>query len=83
MARVTIEDCISYYPNRFEMVLLAARRARQLVDGLAPLTELDEPDDKASVQALREIASGAMTWEMLENINAIEKQRLQAEEDQF
>jgi|UPI000380C634 DNA-directed RNA polymerase subunit omega len=81
MARVTIEDCITYYPNRFEMVLLAARRARQLVDGLEPLTEQDDLDDKASVQALREIASGVMTWETLDSINESEKLRRQAEED--
>ncbi|MDQ6975875.1 MAG: DNA-directed RNA polymerase subunit omega [Mariprofundaceae bacterium] len=80
MARVTIEDCISYYPNRFEMVLLATRRARQLVVGLDPIVEEDEMY-KPAVQALREIAGGLMSWEVLENIDAIEKLRLQEEQE--
>lgn len=78
MARVTIEDCIRYYPNRFEMVLLATRRARQLVVGMPSLSEDDE-EHKPAVQALKEIGSGLMTWETLAAIDDIEKQRLQAE----
>jgi DNA-directed RNA polymerase subunit omega len=54
MARVTVEDCVIKVPNRFELVLLAAQRAREITSG-APLT-LDRDDDKNPVIALREIA---------------------------
>jgi DNA-directed RNA polymerase subunit omega len=54
MARVTVEDCVVKVPNRFELVLLAAQRAREITSG-APLT-LDRDDDKNPVVALREIA---------------------------
>jgi DNA-directed RNA polymerase subunit omega len=54
MARVTVEDCVLKVPNRFELVLLAAQRARELSSG-APMT-LDRDDDKNPVVALREIA---------------------------
>jgi DNA-directed RNA polymerase subunit omega len=54
MARVTVEDCVEVIPNRFELVLLSARRARELSSGAA-LT-LDRDNDKNPVVALREIA---------------------------
>jgi DNA-directed RNA polymerase subunit omega len=54
MARVTVEDCVVRVPNRFDLVLLAAQRAREISSG-APLT-LDRDDDKNPVIALREIA---------------------------
>jgi DNA-directed RNA polymerase subunit omega len=54
MARVTVEDCVIKVPNRFELVLLAAQRAREITSG-APLT-IDRDDDKNPVVALREIA---------------------------
>jgi DNA-directed RNA polymerase subunit omega len=54
MARVTVEDCVVRVPNRFELVLLAAQRAREITSG-APLS-LDRDDDKNPVVALREIA---------------------------
>jgi DNA-directed RNA polymerase subunit omega len=54
MARVTVEDCVVKVPNRFELVLLAAQRAREITSG-APLT-LERDDDKNPVIALREIA---------------------------
>ena len=54
MARVTVEDCVVKVPNRFELVLIAAQRAREITAG-APLT-LDRDDDKNPVVALREIA---------------------------
>jgi len=64
MARVTVEDCIRYYPNRFEMVLLASRRARQLLNGMPALLE-NEEGDKHAVQALREMGDGYVSWESL------------------
>ena len=54
MARVTVEDCVVKIPNRFELVLLAAQRAREITSG-TPLT-LERDDDKNPVIALREIA---------------------------
>jgi DNA-directed RNA polymerase subunit omega len=54
MARVTVEDCVIKVPNRFELVLLAAQRAREITSG-APLS-VDRDDDKNPVVALREIA---------------------------
>ena len=54
MARVTVEDCVVQVPNRFELVLLAAQRAREITSG-APLS-IDRDDDKNPVVALREIA---------------------------
>lgn len=56
MARVTVEDCLKNVKNRFELVLIAAKRARQLMRGKDPKVELD--NDKATVVALREIAAG-------------------------
>ena len=55
MARITVEDCLERVPNRFELVLLAARRAKQLLKGARPLVE---SDNKEIVSALREIAAG-------------------------
>ena len=54
MARVTVEDCVIKVPNRFELVLLAAQRAREITSGV-PLS-IDRDDDKNPVVALREIA---------------------------
>ena len=53
MARITVEDCLDRVPNRFELVLLAARRAKQLLKGARPLVE---SDNKEIVTALREVA---------------------------
>jgi len=73
MARVTVEDCIRYYPNRFEMVLLASRRARQLLDGMPAMVVAE--GDKPTVQALREIGDGQMTWESLHIAGENERRR--------
>ncbi|MDQ6950916.1 MAG: DNA-directed RNA polymerase subunit omega [Mariprofundales bacterium] len=80
MARVTIEDCTSRYPNRFEMTVLASRRARQLLNFLPPLMEHDA-NDKPTVQALREVGAGVATWEMVAQQDQVERDRLAAEED--
>lgn len=58
MARVTVEDCVEKIPNRFDLVLVAAQRARQISGG-AELT-VDRDRDKNPVVALREIADGAV-----------------------
>lgn len=54
MARITVEDCLERVPNRFELVLLGARRAKQLLKGGRPLVG---SDNKEVVTALREIAA--------------------------
>lgn len=60
MARVTVEDCLTNVDNRFELVMLATKRARQIsVQGAEPL--VDEENDKPTVVALREIAEGLVT----------------------
>ncbi|MBI2998177.1 MAG: DNA-directed RNA polymerase subunit omega [Deltaproteobacteria bacterium] len=55
MARVTVEDCLQKIPNRFELVMLASRRARQLFKGAKPLVNAD---NREVVIALREVAAG-------------------------
>jgi DNA-directed RNA polymerase subunit omega len=64
MARVTVEDCVEKVPNRFELVLLAAQRARNLSRGEELTVERD--DDKNPVVALREIAEETVPLEKLE-----------------
>ena len=58
MARITVEDCLQVVPNRFELVLSAARRAKQLLKGARPLVE---SGNKEVVTALREIAAAKVT----------------------
>ena len=64
MARVTVEDCILNVPNRFELVLISAQRAKQIGSG-NPLT-IDRDNDKDPVVALREIADKTVSLEGLE-----------------
>ena len=64
MARVTVEDCLENVENRFQLVLVAAKRTRQLAFGAAPL--VPEARDKPTVIALREIAEGLVTSNILE-----------------
>lgn len=61
MARITVEDCVLKVPNRFELVLLAAQRAREISSG-APLS-VDRDNDKNPVVSLREIADGTVKVE--------------------
>ncbi|MEW5788623.1 MAG: DNA-directed RNA polymerase subunit omega [Pseudomonadota bacterium] len=63
MARVTVDDCIKHIPNRFEMTLAAAYRARQISTGATPRVEAGR--DKPAVLALREIADGLTGLEVL------------------
>lgn len=64
MARVTVEDCLDHVENRFKLVLLASKRARQLSMGTEPLVEWE--NDKPTVVALREIEEGLVNEEMME-----------------
>jgi len=71
MARVTVEDCLEKIPNRFELVLVATKRARQLASTAAEPTVPWE-NDKATVVALREIAEGHITTDILYEVTARE-----------
>jgi len=73
MARVTVEDCVVQIPNRFELVLIAAQRARDIAAG-APIS-LDRDNDKNPVVALREIADKMVSLDNLQNavITAMQK----------
>jgi len=66
MARITVEDCLDNIDNIFEMVLVAAKRARRLAHGADALVELE--NDKPTVVALREIAEGHITPAILEEV---------------
>jgi DNA-directed RNA polymerase subunit omega len=67
MARITVEDCLENIENIFEMVLVAAKRARRVAHGADPMVELE--NDKPTVVALREIAEGHITPAILEEID--------------
>ncbi|MFC3912927.1 DNA-directed RNA polymerase subunit omega [Pseudaeromonas sharmana] len=76
MARVTVEDAVKQVGNRFDLVLIAARRARQIaVQGRDPL--VDEENDKPTVIALREIEEGLISTEFMD---AQDRQDLQEQE---
>lgn len=66
MARITVEDCLENVENIFEMVLVAAKRARRVAHGADPMVELE--NDKPTVIALREIADGHVTSSILEEV---------------
>ena len=80
MARVTVEDCVDKIPNRFDLVLLAAQRARQISGG-AELT-IDRDRDKNPVVALREIAEETVTPALLHEAVVANLQRVQIDEDE-
>jgi DNA-directed RNA polymerase subunit omega len=63
MARITVEDCLDHVDNRFDLVLLASKRSRQLANGVEPLLPWEH--DKPTVLALREIAEGLVQPETL------------------
>ena len=63
MARITVEDCLDHVDNRFDLVLLGTKRARQLAGGVEPL--LPWQNDKPTVMALREVAAGVLSAESI------------------
>ena len=79
MARVTVEDCVDKVPNRFELVMLAAHRAREISTG-ADIT-VPRDNDKNPVVALREIADETLTADQLRE-SAIESHQTQIEVDE-
>lgn len=81
MARVTVEDCLANVDNRFQLVLVATKRARQLSLGSEPF--VDEENDKPTVLALREIAEGHVTRDILdEKIEEEVLEFIESEEEQ-
>jgi len=78
MARITVEDCLKNVDNQFDLVLVAAKRARRLANGADPLVERE--NDKPTVIALREIAEGLINAEILEQMALPEEDILSSEE---
>lgn len=81
MARVTVEDCLENVDNRFELVRLAARRARQIAMGKEPLVAAE--NDKPTVIALREIAAGLIDEQILDEADAAEAARFSGKRASF
>jgi DNA-directed RNA polymerase subunit omega len=77
MARITVEDCLTQVSNRFELVLTAARRARQIARGAEPQVMMD--DDKPTVVALREVAEGKVTEELMAHFDRIAREKAERE----
>ena len=70
MARITVEDCLENIDNRFNLIVVASKRARQLANGREPTVPWD--NDKPTVVALREIAAGNIDASILDDISARE-----------
>ncbi len=81
MARITVEDCLENVENRFELVLLAARRARQILAGSDPM--VPEDNDKATVIALREIADGLISNTGMDDMEAKQAMSAISTEDEL
>lgn len=78
MARITVEDCLENVDNRFELVLLATKRARQLANGKDPMLEWE--NDKPTVLALREIAKGLVDQATVDQADIVEEEEEVLEE---
>lgn len=68
MARITVEDCLQKIPNRFQLIVIAARRAKELLKGARPLVE---SENKEVVTSLREIAAGKVWVEPSKELKEI------------
>jgi DNA-directed RNA polymerase subunit omega len=77
MARITVEDCLEVVDNRFELVLMASKRARQIAKGAQAMTEVH--NDKPTVTALREIAERRVDNELIAQVEKQEKERAERE----
>jgi len=75
MARITVEDCLDVVDNRFELVLMASKRARQLVKGVEATIDNTEHQDKPTVLALREIAARKIDSELIDAVEKSERER--------
>jgi DNA-directed RNA polymerase subunit omega len=72
MARVTVEDCLDKVPNRFALVILVAKRAKQLLKGVQPILPIK--NNKYIVTSLREVAAGKVYYHMDESQGTAEEQ---------
>lgn len=81
MARLTVEDCLENVDNRYDLVLLAVKRARQIIMGSEPLVE--EDNDKPTVIALREIAEGLVNQENIDTIDKHDSDEMNLDEFSF
>jgi DNA-directed RNA polymerase subunit omega len=83
MARITVEDCLEVVDNRFELVMMAAKRARQLAsapgNGVEPQLDNSENDDKPTVLALREIAARRVDKAYIEEVEKVVRERKERE----
>jgi len=79
MARITVEDCLSVVDNRFELVLMASKRARQLAKGVESTLANADQSDKPTVLALREIASGKIDLATIDAVEKTERERRERE----
>ncbi len=79
MARITVEDCLAVVDNRFELVLMASKRARQLAGGVEPTLDNSEHGDKPTVMALREIAARKIDQAMIDEVEKSERERSERE----
>ena len=79
MARVTVEDCLEVVGNRFELVVMASKRARQLAKGVASVLEVGDTDDKPTVLALREIAARKIDQVTIDQVEKSERERAERE----
>ena len=78
MARITVEDCLDHIDNLFDLVMVAAKRARRLANGAEPMVEWE--NDKPTVVALREIADGLVTRDILNDVEPTPDELLSSEE---
>ena len=79
MARITVEDCLEVVDNRFELVMMAAKRARQLAGGVESKLDNSEANDKPTVLALREIAARKIDVGYIDAVEKAERERKERE----
>lgn len=79
MARITVEDCLSVVGNRFELVLMASKRARQLSNGVESTLDNAAHEDKPTVLALREIAARSIDQGTIDAVEKSERERVERE----
>ena len=79
MARITVEDCLEVVDNRFDLVMMAAKRARQLAGGVEPKLDNSEANDKPTVLALREIAAREIDLGYIDAVEKSERERKERE----
>ena len=79
MARITVEDCLQVVDNRFELVMMAAKRARQLANGVDPQIDNSEANDKPTVLALREVAARRIDNGYIDAVEKAERERKERE----